>query len=469
MKAWPRLAEYFARYQLSLGLRCSLEVLAPSLSRVPLLIRPTSLFETGDIYLQQVVMEKEVGEISKHDNYHVVNTFPNYVDNSTNAMLLTEDRKATGEDNSSYTDDVFELSECQVAGSFPSRVSLDNSSVCDQKTNISKQTHNIDCTLDLEDIFMSTESHLYPPNKGFAAENTRQKDAAEGKETNMQKRREMMQKAVGMYLKKSIDVMNVAHSKQIIRRNMINGTVSLKNYPNVEVDVIVSGIDDLINEDKLACSSVGYAFSGNDADYSKARIMLIRMVNGIPLLDGADASACGVVRCLQHKNLWNSFGLEISPLTTQSLPGVIEKTCRSIPETLNVPTFLLSDSVHVAPFFTKNNAHCLYNDEDENSCSSDSEYNTSSFDGRALRHKAKKRRRSLSLETTLKPAGLRLGTILIVVHLNANSYQLPLPTLSKVRHGQLEHLHSPHLTIELSFCCTNQKTSAFIQGTPTHE
>lgn len=40
--AWPRIAEYFARFKLSLGMRCSLEVLAPTLSRIPLFIRPFS-------------------------------------------------------------------------------------------------------------------------------------------------------------------------------------------------------------------------------------------------------------------------------------------------------------------------------------------------------------------------------------------------------------------------------------------
>lgn len=38
--AWPRLAEYLNRFKLSLGLCCSLEVLGPTLSSVPLCIRP---------------------------------------------------------------------------------------------------------------------------------------------------------------------------------------------------------------------------------------------------------------------------------------------------------------------------------------------------------------------------------------------------------------------------------------------
>jgi hypothetical protein len=418
LKAWPRLAEYFARYQLSLGLKCSLEVLAPSLSRVPLLIRPS--FATVDLY-QNHVRKEQVDGLSKECSCQI-NTTPNQLYNN---VTLTQEQQNATEDDSSYTDDIFDLSESQVTGPSPSRVSLVNKSEHDHKGDIAK-THGIGFNVDLEDIFESSASHAQPNKR--CLEN-RQYEAKK-KDSNRRQRRDLMRKAVGVYLKKTIDVINVAHSKQIIRRNITNTAAHLTSYPTVEVDVIVSGIDDIMNENTPAYGD--FALSGNDADYSKARIMLIRMVNGIPLLDSAEVSACGVVRCLQHKTLWNSFGLEISPLTTQSLPGVIEKTCYSIPETLNVPTFLVSDSVHVAPFFTKNNAHCLYNDEDNNFSPSDSEYDSSSVDDHAVPYKANKRRRTSSLETTLKPAGLRLGTILIVVHLNAHSSQLPLPTLSKV-------------------------------------
>jgi hypothetical protein len=45
--AWPRLAEYFARFKLSLAMICSVEVLAPTLSRVPLCVRPPSEANAG--------------------------------------------------------------------------------------------------------------------------------------------------------------------------------------------------------------------------------------------------------------------------------------------------------------------------------------------------------------------------------------------------------------------------------------
>lgn len=388
---------------------------------MPLLIRPTSFKDTGTTYQYQV-RDKEPEGISNHDYCHV--SFTSNCLNKTNSSMLTEEKKTATQDNASYTDDIFGSSDSPGLGSTPSRVPSDNHSTCDQQTNPSKITRqDVELTVDLEDFFNASEASHVQVNKRSIE--TRQHEV-EGKENNKQ-RRELMQKAVGAYLKKTIDVMNVAHSKKIIRRDF---PTSLKCYPIVEVDVIVSGIDDFTNENMTDCS--GYALSGNDADYSKARLMLIRMVNGIPLLDGAEATACGVVRCLQHTTLWNSFGLEISPITTQMLPGVIDQPCRSIPETLNVPTFALSDSVHVAPFFTKNSAHCLY-DEDEHSHASDCE-SSSSSDDNAVRYTSNKRRKiPSSFETTLKPAGLRLGNILVVVHLNAHSSQLPLPTLSKGR------------------------------------
>ena len=44
-RAWPRLAEYFARFQLSIDLPCSLEVKAPTLQSTPLYIRPPAEME----------------------------------------------------------------------------------------------------------------------------------------------------------------------------------------------------------------------------------------------------------------------------------------------------------------------------------------------------------------------------------------------------------------------------------------
>lgn len=56
-----------------------------------------------------------------------------------------------------------------------------------------------------------------------------------------------------------------------------------------------------------------------------ASMVLIRMVNKIPLLDSAEGVACGLVQCLaSKKRMWNSFGLDvhlnIDPENTNSVP-----------------------------------------------------------------------------------------------------------------------------------------------------
>jgi hypothetical protein len=58
--AWSRMVEYFARFKLSLHISCSLEVLAPTLCRVPIWIHPaTSLGKpTNDIIQTDDMLKK---------------------------------------------------------------------------------------------------------------------------------------------------------------------------------------------------------------------------------------------------------------------------------------------------------------------------------------------------------------------------------------------------------------------------
>jgi hypothetical protein len=62
---WPRLSEYFARFRLSLGLICSLEVLAPTLSRLPLRVLPVS--ETADD-MESVRQDDSLADDDDDDN-----------------------------------------------------------------------------------------------------------------------------------------------------------------------------------------------------------------------------------------------------------------------------------------------------------------------------------------------------------------------------------------------------------------
>jgi hypothetical protein len=158
-------------------------------------------------------------------------------------------------------------------------------------------------------------------------------------------------------------------------------------------------------------------------------MMMIRMVNQIPLLDGSEASSCGLVQgLLLKKKMWNSFGLEVS---SDGLllhrRGVVEDEKRSIPQ---LPTFQVRDSDQVAPFFRSTNHSLLEEDStsDEES-EEDEDDNQNGFEeGYPFRRKRRRNRR----RKLLLPAQIRLGNILVIVQIDAEPSSLPLPTLSKV-------------------------------------
>eukprot|EP00979_Chaetoceros_neogracilis_P006413 scaffold1307_cov260-Chaetoceros_neogracile.AAC.1 len=204
--------------------------------------------------------------------------------------------------------------------------------------------------------------------------------------------------------------------------------------PTLDVDIIISAFDE---EEKAF-----YSEEGNDRaipndgcseiDRSKAKIMLIRMVNRIPMLDSAEASACG-------------------------------EGNKSMFEALHVPTFSLGDSAHVAPFFTMNNTHTLLSD-DESSHSEDDDHSFPGHEQSTAATRKRKRNRKMSL----KPAGLRLGNFLIIVQLNAKSLELPLPTLSKGRLPMNDDSINAALQAGLNSCLRSlQKTNPSLLLTPS--
>ncbi len=264
---------------------------------------------------------------------------------------------------------------------------------------------------------------------------------AQKRQEDARKRRVQMQQSISSYLKKPIELMNVAHSHQKIRRHSLNNTSSnplSKETPSLEVDVIVSECDEdndevegtIIRDHNSTPLPQDHAEIDPNHDRSKAKVMLIRMVNRIPMLDGAEASACGVVTGLQQKSLWNSFGLDISSMSScsNSIPT------SSLHQALHVPTFSLADSAHIAPFFSQ--THELFGDnvltDDEDSdINSDGDNDDDDDDIEDMAEYGRKRKRNRK-SLFHKPAGLRLGNVIVIVQLNAKSSQLPLPTLSKV-------------------------------------
>jgi len=178
------------------------------------------------------------------------------------------------------------------------------------------------------------------------------------------------------------------------------------NTPKLELDLIVfqnkSSDDEVIEmkEDGELMNDEDELDDLVDVEGSKAKLILIRMVNRIPLLDSAEAHACGIVRGLTSMdNIWNSFGLDISVKTTtttgSSTKSTHHKDDNLAMQQLHIPTYDLKDSFQVS--------------------TNDKEYYLDEKKNRFL------------------PAGLRIGNMLLIVQIHAQPCALPLPTLSKVR------------------------------------
>lgn len=335
--AWPRLAEYFARFKLSRGVTCSLEVLAPTLSRVPLWV------QTTDANINPM------------------------------AMMVGE---ANGQGVKTEKMDLDLFDDCRKKSQSP----------CRDKPNKNKQ-----------------------------------KDSPSAERLSIWK-------ATQRFLGQNINLMNVANvcvpikikSPGTNRRAKPNDPSS----PTMEVAVVVHGRaedddDELVVDDSEAESDLDSdsdpdevdSFTGDTLTRSKdsftdssASMVLVRMVNKIPLLDSAEAVACGLVQGISSKKrMWNSFGLEVRMKHDGTNVG-------------KLPTFEVRDSDQVAPFF-KTGAHCLFEESQDKTASPGVGVN---------------KRKSRSIRRTLLPASVRLGNVLVIAQIHAEPSTLPLPTLSKV-------------------------------------
>jgi len=287
---------------------------------------------------------------------------------------------------------------------------------------------------------------------------------------NNRKIRESLRKAVRAYLSQPVDIRNVAHSLQPIRR--VSATAEYNNrgneltlggnihkkrktppstsnsdstsIPLLEVDMIV--FDD-VQEDDFNDHHENESDRSCESLLSKdmAKLVLIRLVNRVPILDGAEAYACGIVRGIACKQkVWNSFGLDIDTMNSATAisnnsDATEEAFSQEYKQKFFIPEFTLKDSSQVAPYFrqqnTKTNNHHLYEgDRDESSCSSD-DSRSSDFLCSSNGKKRTSKKRKVKVNKLL-PAGARLGNILLIVHIYANPSALPMPTLSKVCNPQ---------------------------------
>ena len=349
--AWPRLAEYFARFQLSIDLPCSIEVKAETLQPLPLYVRPPK------------EMEKRVqrGRMK-----------PLAVDVLMNSTM-----------NNDVDDDVDENSDNDEDGDWDDGFDEGNTEV--------EQENNMD-------------------SQRAVSKSSRERARLED-----EKKRKivLMQRAASLY-KGKVDLResNVAYSTQRIRQKN-DGSKSSSNAtesPVLEMSMIVFGppAADTADDDSV--------HSGNDMSCNKtAKLQVVRMVNGIPVLDSSEALACGVMTKISRSTaLWNSFGLDISDRSQLNS---------------STPSFGITDSAQVAPFL-RNSTHSLYNGHSQDDALSTSD-DDDDYDLEDI-HNTRKRKKDQQARCIL-PAAHRLGDMLIVVKIRAKPSALPLPTLSKGR------------------------------------
>lgn len=209
--------------------------------------------------------------------------------------------------------------------------------------------------------------------------------------------------SVSSYLKRNIKLENVARS---IRR-IETKKRSRRAQPTMEVNLIVCG------PQSFDASEEGRENESENQtiDTEAARMTMIRLVNRVPVLDGAEAAACGLVQAVTtEQSLWASFGLQVHPRSHKSSADEHQ---------LFSPSFDVDDSEAVRSFLLSSSTHNEYSCNDNSANETDEETN--------------RKRKRKEHRVQILPAHIRLGEVLIVVQINADPASLPLPTLSKVR------------------------------------
>jgi hypothetical protein len=200
--------------------------------------------------------------------------------------------------------------------------------------------------------------------------------------------------AAQKYIHRAIKIDNIAHSSQPIRLASIVGQDDLQ--PSLDVSTIVVGPP----EGDDGYDGVGY---DRRVSESEATIKLLRMVNDIPMMDGAEASACGLVQGLPNKMVWGAFGIQVSFSSNSN-------------DLSWIPTFDVQDSPQLAHFF-QGHTHAMFEARDGD------------VDGKVT---GSNKKRKSNKEVALLPARIRLGEVIVIAHIHAEPSSLPLPTLSKV-------------------------------------
>lgn len=390
------MAEYFARFQLSKSLSCSIEVRAPMLTKIPLYIRPP---------LEQ---DGNTSTTTRRPISNKVSSGVSVLQNSENRDSATEKM------------DVFD-------------------DLCDW--------HDEACA-----------SHSSGSNNADADKSDNDEDKDDDSDTDGDipeniHARQIIHRGAEAYLRSPVEFKNVAHSSHPVRNIQAKSaqgvdiiTRERTSIPTLEVGMVIYGggtQSDSVNvyddDDIDAYTETNPNLSPTSSPWV-VHMTLVRMVNNVPLLDGAEARACGLVQGIASmKTTWKTFGLDISIFADEEErggEGEGEETSNDTRDgreikgngegalsnheplsasSLNIPMFEIRDATELAPYF-RTNTHDLFEIEEEDETEDDD-----------LGEQTAKRRARKKL-----PAGIRIGNVLMIVQLHATPSALPLPTLSKV-------------------------------------
>ena len=330
--AWPRLFDYFTRFKLCTKLHFQLDVFAPTLSKLPIFIRPRN---ADKIEFEGPLLEGR-------------ESTPRLSQDCVNGDQWRDPLDSEGSEDGDVSNG--------------------------KETLANEKEKSIDCS-DRNDRYEFAD-------------------------------------AVRSFLPKyNVPYDNVARSIHNLRNFNDETETRSMSMVQLEVGMAVCPHEDL---DQRSNSSIDSSATTSE---KAATLQLVRIVNDVPIIENAEAHACGLVHGVANKRVWGSFGIDI------------EKTSTTASNTsLPAPSFLLRDSSLVAPFINRNANHQQLETDD---CDTDHDENCKSN---------RKRRKGALPGKYLRPVNVRIGKILVVVHVRANPSSLPLPTLSK---GRLPLHHQP--------------------------
>ncbi|KAG7355976.1 histidine kinase, DNA gyrase B-, and HSP90-like ATPase [Nitzschia inconspicua] len=369
---WSRLVAYFNRFKLCPDISFGLEIRAPTLERIPIFIRPKPRISSSAAVTNICANNAKVRR-----------------GKTSNKTMFDEDSWKEG----------FGDSEC------------DSESI---HRDLDGDSSGLDVT---------------PPN--LAPE-------------TLARRIQIVEVAKAYWPKRKIVLKNVAtsiHKIHLSDQESRSHSSGVSDELQLEVNMIVCPIS------AMNVSSDDFSTDENDrhscteqqlgsAEDKQATLELVRMVNDVPILDGAEAHSCGLVHGIENKTVWGSFGLDVSRTTAFHSQGdsTANGRCKW------TPTFELRDHNQVSTYIQRDSNHkqllSLVDEQTEESDSDDTDFE----DWNSQDSQARKRKRSAKNQQELLPAGVRLHEVLVVVRIRAAPSSLPLPTLSK---GRLPLNHGP--------------------------